>query len=361
MTSTPASESRTTNRIKLVRCARFPAMRALAWSNDHLYASRGYELFRASVQDASSLTWSPVARFHPSSVRRLSAGHRLSARLLRDGFHALTIAPSGGLVAAVPAAIIAVRPGETEFRITHSITRGTRPLHITAAPSGAIFWGEYFDNPTREEVHICASTDSGLTWSVAYTFPKRAIRHVHNIVHDPWADCLWILTGDYGNECRILRAACDLSHVETVLQGKQQARAVAAIPTKDGLYFSSDTPLEQNYIYRLDRQGALSQLVAVSSSSIYGCHAKEHLFFSTMIEPSEVNRDRAVRIYGAPIDHPDEWHSLINWKKDRWPMRFFQYGNAFLPDGTNTTPYLAVTTVAVESDDMATLLYSVES
>ena len=28
-----------------------------------------------------------------------------------------------------------------------------------------------------------------------------------------------------------------------------------------------------------------------------------------------------------------EWRPLCEWKKDRWSMRFFQYGNAFLPDG----------------------------
>ena len=100
-------------------------------------------------------------------------------------------------------------PAKREFHRTHPITRGTRPLHITAVPGGAIFWGEYFDNPARDQVHIYASTDDGATWSVAYTFPKGAIRHVHNIVHDPWGDCLWVLTGDYGDECRILRATCD--------------------------------------------------------------------------------------------------------------------------------------------------------
>jgi len=51
---------------------------------------------------------------------------------------------------------------------------------------------------------------------------------------------------------------------------------------------------------------------------------------------------------------------LLAWQKDRWPMRFFQYGNAFLPDGENSTPYLAVTTIAVESEDMVTSLYAVE-
>ena len=342
---------------KLARGARIPALRALAWNGDVLYASRGYQLLHATIEDPSTLDWQPVASFRPDWKRRLSVTNRLSARLFRDGFHALAVLPSQRLVAAVPGSIVALGPGETEFCQTHAITRGTRPLHITAVPGGAVYWGEYFDNASRDEVHIYASTDGGLAWSVAYTFPKGAIRHVHNIVHDPWGDCLWILTGDYGDECRILRAACDFSHVEVVLQGKQQARAVAAIPTEDALYFSSDTPLEQNYIYRLDRQGTLSQLAAISSSSIYGCRVGNNLFFSTMVEPSDVNRDPTVRVYAADTHTPNHWQPALQWQKDRWPMGLFQYGNAFLPDGNNGTPYLAVTTVAVQSDDLVTWLY----
>jgi hypothetical protein len=78
-----------------------------------------------------------------------------------------------------------------------------------------------------------------------------------------------------------------------------------------------------------------------------------------MVEPSEINGDPMVRIYGAHVNHPERWDPLLSWRKDRWPMKFFQYGNAFLPDGINTTPYLAVSTVAVESDDMVTSIYSV--
>jgi hypothetical protein len=337
--------------------ARLPGMRALAWDGAWLYASRGYSLFRAHVDDASRLSWQHLADYRPSWRRRLSAANRLTARLLRDGFHALAVLPSGSLVAAAPGAILTLHPGEPEFRQTHAIIRGTRPLHITAVPSGAVYWGEYFDNAARDEVHIYASADQGQTWNIAHTFPKGAIRHVHNIVHDPWGNCLWILTGDYGDECRVLRASCDLSRIEVVLQGKQQARAVAAIPTEDALYFSSDTPLESNYIYRLDRQGALSQLAPISSSSIYGCRVGSHLFFSTMVEPSDVNRDRNVRIYGIDVNRPETWSPLLSWKKDRWPMGLFQYGNAFLPDGQNTTSYLAVSTIAVEGDDMTNMLY----
>jgi hypothetical protein len=382
----------------LARVARFPGLRALAWAGDFLYASRGYELLRARIQNPSDgLAWQSVATFRPSLRRRASVLTRLTARLFRDGFHALAVLPSGGLVAAVPGAIITLGPNETEFRVTHAITRGTRPLHITAVPGGQIYWGEYFDNAARDEVHIYAATDDGVgsrenasrenrgreQWTVAYTFPKGAIRHVHNIVHDPWGNCLWILTGDYGDECRLLRASCDFSRVETVLQGNQQARAVALVAMEHGLYFSSDTPLEANHIYRLNRDGtgeALdatgertgeaahvripSRLAPISSSSIYGCRVGTTIFFSTMVEPSEVNRDRQVRVYGgnASLDgSATQWQPLLEWKKDRWALGLFQYGNAFLPDGNNTTRYLAVTTIAVESDDMATSLYEVHS
>jgi len=373
MTALPSIPPDQNPNVSLIRAARFPGLRALAWSSDQLFASRGYELLRARIQDPSAgVTWQPVATFRPTWRRRFSITNRLTARLFRDGFHALAVLPSGGLVAAAPGAIVTLRPDETEFQVTHTITRGTRPLHITAVPGGAVFWGEYFDNPSREEVHIYASTDggaicSGEKWSVAYTFPRGAIRHVHNIVYDPWGNCLWVLTGDYADECRILRASCDFSQVETVLQGNQQARAVALVPTEDGLYFSSDTPLESNFIYRLDRQPldeqqSLLQLAPLSSSSIYGCRVGSRVLFSTMVEPSEVNRDRHVRIYGSDgsgIRSPQNWQPILAWKKDSWPMRLFQYGNAFLPDGNNATPYLAVTTVAVQADDLVTSLYTV--
>jgi hypothetical protein len=344
----------------LTHAARFPRLRALAWSGDILYTSRGYNLLRAQVQNPSNnLIWHPVATFRPSWPRRLSAKNCLTARLFRDGFHALAVLPSGGFVAAVAGAIVTLHPSENEFQLTHRIARGTRPLHVTTIPNGRVYWGEYFDNADRNEVHIYASTDAGATWNIAYTFPKGAIRHIHNIVHDPWANYLWILTGDYGNECRILRASYDLTQVEAVLQGNQQARTVALIPTEKALYFSSDTPLETNYIYQLDRQRTLSQLASISSSSIYGCRVRDRIFFSTMVEPSKANPDNHVRIYGSD-KIACEWHPLLAWKKDRWPISLFQYGNAFLPDGDNTTPYLAVTTIAVESDDMTTSLYAIK-
>ena len=340
----------------LSRVATFPHLRALLWADRFLYASRGYDLLRAEM-DANSIEWEHVARCNPPSWRNVSASFRLTSRLFRDGFHALAKLSSGHFVAAVPGAIITLNPGEQEFRISHKIRRGTRPLHIATTPDEHFYWGEYFDNPGRDEVHVYASTDRGSTWHVAYTFPEGTIRHVHNIVHDPWQNCLWIFTGDDGGECRILRASFDFKNVETVLSGNQQARAVAAVPTEAGLYFSSDTPQEQNFIYRLNGKGDLTTLAELSSSSIYGSRVGNAIFFTTTVEPSVVNLEQAVCVYGS-LDRIN-WDRKLEWGKDRWPMRFFQYGNAILPDGKNTTDFLVVSTIAVRPGDGETSIWRV--
>jgi hypothetical protein len=74
-----------------------------------------------------------------------------------------------------------------------------------------------------------------------------------------------------------------------------------------------------------------------------------------MVEPSVINIDRDVSLYGSSDGL--QWHLVLQRKKDRWPMGWFQYGNAFLPDGTNTTRLLAVTTIAVEHDDLETTIW----
>src|SRR5437762_8118409 len=107
---------------------KFPRMRALYWDGDVLYASRGYELFKTKF-NGGSVAWQPVGHYQPEWWRKVSSASRLSSRLFRDGFHALNTLPTKHLVAAVPKAIIMLAHGETEFRITHRVSRGTRPLH----------------------------------------------------------------------------------------------------------------------------------------------------------------------------------------------------------------------------------------
>ena len=223
MSETPlAAGASTDSGLKLRRVGAWSGIRVLAWNGDVLYGCRGYQIIRLQAnknQVNKNQEWEEVASYRPVWWRNLTARATLSHRLVRDGFHALAILGSNPqtMVGAVPGALVTRTPGSDEFHVSHKIQRGTRPLHITAVPSGRIYWGEYFDNRQRAEVHIYVSIDHGRTWQIAYTFAARSIRHVHNVVYDRWGDCLWILTGDDGAECKVLRASCDLQSVEVVL------------------------------------------------------------------------------------------------------------------------------------------------
>ena len=352
----PPPQAFRAEKLALVPVASFSGMRALLWSGKTLYACHGYELFRCRPE-IGRIEWEFMARYRPAWWRRLTGSQRLASRIFRDGFHCLAQLPSGDLVGAVPGAIVRKARAEREFTVTHCIQRGTRPLNITATPDGRVFWGEYFDNAEREEVHVYASADSGRTWEIAYTFSRDTVRHIHNVVFDEVDRRLWVLTGDEKDECKILRASLDFSDVEVVLCGDQQARAVALVPTRDAVYFASDTPLERNHVYRMDRSGQVRSVATVASSSIQGCRVGDSIFFSTMAEPSETNAADSVGLYGS--SDGSEWQCFKQWRKDRWPMRFFQYGNAFLPTGQNETGLLAVSTIAVEPGDTQTTFWQV--
>lgn len=347
--------------VRLRRVATWRGIRVLAWNGDVLYGCSRYSLTALPAKELQlkgEAAWKRVADFRPAWWRNLTSRSVLSYRLARDGFHALAVLEDKAMIAAVPGAIVTRTAATREFRTTHKVLRGTRPLHITAAPGGNIYWGEYFDNRDRREVHIYASTDHGQTWNVAYTFPAGAIRHVHNIIYDHWADCVWVFTGDEGAECRVLRASCDLRTMETVFSGNQQARAVAAIPREDAIYLSTDTPFEQNYVLRLQRDGRVERVAELASSSIFGCRVADGLFFTTMVEPSPVNSTSEVQLAGSADGR--NWQVLARWRKDALPMRYFQYGNAILPDGENNTNFLALTTIAVKGSDLVASLWEVE-
>jgi hypothetical protein len=222
-------------------------------------------------------------------------------------------------------------------------------LALAVTASGALFWGEYWSNRERKPVHVYGSLDGGRTWEIVYTFGAGSIRHIHNIIYDRFADCLWVLTGDTDSESRIIRARPDWREVHTVLGGSQQARVVGLVPMSKALYYATDTPWEGNHIYRFERDGAPEPLLAISGSVMQGCRVGEALFFSTAVEPSRVNRCPFSCLYGSADGQ--SWKELRQWRADLWSGQLFQYGRVLLPRGENGTDILAGTSVGVRRHD----------
>jgi len=98
------------------------------------------------------------------------------------------------------------------------------------------------------------------------------------------------------------------------------------------------------------RQNDLNSYLRVISCSLTG----NSLFFSTTIEPSDVNPSREATVF---MLEGQQWNPVLSWRKDRLPMKYFQYGNVILPGGENSSGLLAVTPIAVEGADLVTSLW----
>ena len=348
------------NRLKFSGLVRFPGIRVLTWDKDYLYVSKGYTLFRINTKgvELNELKLEEVASFNPDFVRKTASKNRILRRLFRTGFHSVRILPNSRIIGIVAKNIVILEFEGKEFMSTFKIKRGTRPLGMGLTPDGKIYWGEYFDNPQRNKVHIYGSEDGGYTWKIVYTFPQRTIRHIHNIFYDHYDNCFWVLTGDEEKEPRIVKASLDWKRVDVVLEGGQQERVATMILRENDIFYATDTPHEQNYIYRMNRKtGKTERVFSTPGPSMWCTEIDNIMFFSTASERGEAYCNVAC-VYGG-FDG-NKWQKLVEWSKDSLHPKYFQFGNAILPYGKNSSNLLAATGVAMKSEDEVTSIWRIE-
>ena len=218
------------------------------------------------------------------------------------------------------------------------VARGSRPLAIALA-DGVLYWGEYFRNARREEVSIFGSRDNGNTWYTAHVFPPGSIRHVHRVLFDEHRRRVWVLTGDEDSECKVLWTEDHFASLKPASQGSQLSRAAAAVPVPCGLVWGTDVPDGQNRIRLLHDDGHIEDLAEIEGPSFYAARAGDFVLISTGVEPSRVNVSGCAMLLAARVSDLRNWRTVIRLRKDRWPMRLFQYGNVVLPDGIGDGRY----------------------
>lgn len=146
---------------------------------------------------------------------------------------------------------------------------------VTGFPDG-IYCGTYvgFHQPVR----IWHRSVEGV-WSEVFEFPDGEVLHIHNIVPDPTKHRILILTGDRDDESAIWEATDFFAVVRPLLKGSQQYRACVAFPVDDHIFYATDTPLEQNYIYDFDeRSGRVTIVRQMPGPVIYGTTIDQTVF-----------------------------------------------------------------------------------
>lgn len=251
-------------------------------------------------------------------------------RLLRAEITGLYPLSSGDRIVVAKKGVFLQKKGENVFEKVFSIPRGSKTLNICMAPSGNLYFGEYFQNMEKQAVNIYGSEDNGQSWHVAYTFPEGNINHIHGLFFDKYTNRIWMATGDRENECIIGYTEDEFKTFIEVFRGGQDYRTCQLFFYKDFIVFGTDTQYQQNVIKKFDRKTLeITELQQVQGSVIKGGQVGDVAFISTTVEPSDVNTDKWAHLWVTTDGL--HWEEKYKAKKDWLPATLFQFGTFEFP------------------------------
>lgn len=286
----------------------------------------GNEIF---VSTDAGANWDQSPSLPLKLQERIAGKSTILSRLLRLGFHHLVVSPAASMI--IWGRKTFVQTGKTVSEAGR--VAGSRPLGLTFA-NNAFYFGEYRQNKERSPVSVWRWAKGVEVWTPAWTFDD--VRHVHGVFHDPFSHAIWVTTGDEDSESAIWRTDDEFATLRRVLGGSQQYRAVDLLFTDSHIYYGTDAPGQANFIYRMDRSShAIEKLLEVAGPVMHGARSGDALFFSTSVEPKHAQTDTtkrsSVEVWGS--QDGKDWVRVATYRKDPWPMRLFQYGQALFPSG----------------------------
>jgi len=299
--------------------------KVLAVYADHLLAACGYRIDKYSLEGK----WLGYVGTLEDKKYGKWAGHKLTRRLMRAEITALYKLEDGAMLAIAKKGFFRKEKGEQMFRKVFSTPRGSKPLNICFTKDGCAYFGEYFQNVEKAEVHVYGSEDGCRTWKVVYTFAAGNINHVHGLFLDPYTDRIWIATGDRENECIIGWTEDGFETLHEVLRGGQEYRSCQLFFYKDFIVYATDSQYIENEIRAIDRETLeITFLTKIQGSAIKGGQMGDVAYLSTTVEPSDVNRDKYSYVWVSRGGR--KWNELFEAEKDCYPS-ILQYATVEFP------------------------------
>lgn len=299
--------------------------KVLAVYADYLLAARGYSIGKYTL-DGELITL--LGTLEDKKYGKF-AGNKLTRRLMRAEITALYDLKDGALLAIAKKGFFLKGKEEQVFRKVFSTPRGSKPLNLCFAKSGNVYFGEYFQNVEKAEVHVYGSKDGCKTWQVVYTFPAGNINHIHGLFFDPYTDRIWIVTGDRERECIIGWTDDEFGSLHELFRGGQEYRNCQLFFYIDYIVYATDSQYIENEIRRIDRESLkITTLQKLQGSAIKGGQCGEVAYLSTTVEPSEVNRDKYTHVWVSRGG--EEWHEVFMAEKDCYPS-ILQYATIEFP------------------------------
>jgi hypothetical protein len=214
------------------------------------------------------------------------------------------------------------------LHIIGKLGSGRNILHNSAAvlPDGSLVFGEYFGNNNGKEVNLYKVDVKNYSVSVIYSFAKNSIRHVHACYWDKFSQNLYVFTGDFNGECKIVVLDKEFNMIKVLGDGSQDYRAVSAFFTKDCIYWLMDSPIESSHLVRFSRDsGEISKLQKFPSPIYYSAHLQEGGYLmATTHEPGPSVKGNSATLYYS--EDLEDWKEIKSFEHDGMSLKYFKYG-----------------------------------
>ena len=302
---------------------------------------------------------------------RLLGRYKIAHRLLRLGVRAAEVIDNEHVVLSIENELYELNIYTNKLSEGYYCGEGIRPLIFTKVNSingfdDGLYFGGYLGNMGKNPVSVYHRVGVD-QWEMVYTFPQGSINHVHNIVADPYRQCLWIFTGDFDKASAIWKVTDNFKRVERVVCNNQKYRGCVAYSLPEGLLYATDAPFTDDYIYLMNTDTfELKKIFPIGGSCIYGCKWKDQYVFSSTVEGDGRNtplmeflfgrkrgagiKDDYVHMYMGNLK--DGFKEIYKEKKDCMPFYTFQFGVFKFPAGVNNTDTLYFQPVATRKNDL---------
>lgn len=301
-----------------------------------------------------------------SAKEALLGRSKLATRLLRLGIRAAIALDEENILLSVGNMIHEFDLTSGKLSKGYFCGEGVRPLVFSDVKGidgidDGIYFGTYQSVSSKNPVHIFKRTGVD-QWETVHTFELGSVEHIHNVIPDPYRKCLWIFSGDFGENAAIWKVTENFGNVERMFYGDQKYRACVIHSLSEGLLYATDSPLKNNHISLLNPEtGELKTIKEIDGSCIYGCRWKDEYVFSSTVEPSGIYRnkfhfllcwkkgpgikDRYAKIYSGNMTKG--FREIVRLRKDILPF-VFQFGTVKFPNGGGQILYYQ--SVATKSD-----------
>jgi hypothetical protein len=244
------------------------------------------------------------------------------------------------------------------FSQTLTLKNCRNVLHqsIAVIDGHELFFGEYGNNPDRGEVPIYRSQDGGRSWQNVFTFATGQIKHVHGCYYDPVEKKIWVLTGDFKDECRILCADREFKNIEWIGDGQQTYRTCNLFFEKDSVHWIMDSQLQNSFHIKLNRKTRkIEQKQLFPGPVWYIKHLEDGYYLAaTAQEIGPGVKDKFAHLMVSR--DLETWEDIHRFEHDGLPKRYFKFGVIGFADGPQRSDGFYLYAEAIKGLDGKTAL-----